>query len=53
MTTTPYPLLAARDLHKAYRRHSIEVPILNGLDLDVVRATSSRSSAGPAPARVR
>ena len=35
MTTNPYPLLAARDLHKAYRRHRIEVPVLNGLDLDV------------------
>jgi lipoprotein-releasing system ATP-binding protein len=33
--TTPYPLLAARDLYKAYRRHRIEVPVLNGLDLEV------------------
>ncbi|HZY86562.1 MAG TPA: ABC transporter ATP-binding protein [Gemmataceae bacterium] len=29
------PLLAATDLHKAYRKHKIEVPVLNGLDLEV------------------
>ena len=31
----PFPLLAARNLHKTYRKHAIEVPVLNGLDLDV------------------
>jgi lipoprotein-releasing system ATP-binding protein len=31
----PIPLLAARNLHKAYRRHKIEVPVLLGLDLSV------------------
>jgi lipoprotein-releasing system ATP-binding protein len=30
-----FPLLAARDLYKAYRRHKIEVPVLTGLDLAV------------------
>lgn len=30
-----FPLLAVRNLHKAYRRHKIEVPVLNGIDLDV------------------
>ena len=29
------PLLAATDLHKAYRKHAIEVPVLNGLGLEV------------------
>jgi lipoprotein-releasing system ATP-binding protein len=29
------PLLAATDLHKAYRKHAIEVPVLRGLDLEV------------------
>jgi lipoprotein-releasing system ATP-binding protein len=29
----PTPLLSARDLHKTYRKHAIEVPVLNGLDL--------------------
>ncbi len=29
------PLLAAVGLHKAYRKHAIQVPVLNGLDLDV------------------
>src|SRR5262245_28033642 len=33
--TTPFPLLAAQDVHKAYRRHKDEVPVLNGLDLAV------------------
>src|SRR5688572_13878612 len=28
------PLLAAVNLHKAYRKHAIEVPVLGGLDLD-------------------
>jgi lipoprotein-releasing system ATP-binding protein len=31
----PFPLLAARNLHKAYRRHKLEVPVLTGLDLSV------------------
>jgi lipoprotein-releasing system ATP-binding protein len=31
----PTPLLAARDLHKSYRRHRIVVPVLAGLDLTV------------------
>jgi lipoprotein-releasing system ATP-binding protein len=31
----PFPLLAARNLHKTYRRHKIEVPVLCGLDLVV------------------
>src|SRR3989440_12213794 len=31
----PFPLLAAQDLHKAYRKDKIEVPVLNGLDLAV------------------
>ncbi|MFO0880575.1 MAG: ABC transporter ATP-binding protein [Gemmataceae bacterium] len=30
-----FPLLAARDLQKAYRRHRIEVPVLLGVDLHV------------------
>src|SRR5437868_278101 len=29
------PLLAAVDLHKTYRRHAVEVPVLTGLDLEV------------------
>jgi lipoprotein-releasing system ATP-binding protein len=29
------PLLAAVNLHKAYRRHKIEVPVLNGVDLEL------------------
>lgn len=29
----PFPLLAARGLHKTYRKHRIEVPVLTGLDL--------------------
>ncbi len=29
------PLLAAINVHKAYRKHAIEVPVLNGLDLEV------------------
>src|SRR6516164_60615 len=29
------PLLSALDLHKTYRKHAIQVPVLNGLDLDV------------------
>src|SRR4051794_22362956 len=33
--TPESPLLAARNLTKAYRRHRIEVPVLNGLDLSV------------------
>ncbi|MBY0228708.1 MAG: ABC transporter ATP-binding protein [Gemmataceae bacterium] len=28
-------MLAARGLHKAYRRHKVEVPVLNGLDFDI------------------
>ncbi len=31
----PYPLLAARNLHKTYRKLKIEVPVLMGLDLSV------------------
>jgi lipoprotein-releasing system ATP-binding protein len=31
----PYPLLAARNLHKTYRKLKIEVPVLLGLDLSV------------------
>jgi lipoprotein-releasing system ATP-binding protein len=30
-----FPLLVARELHKAYRKHKIEVPVLTGLDLTV------------------
>jgi lipoprotein-releasing system ATP-binding protein len=30
-----FPLLAARNLSKTYRKHRIEVPVLNGLDLSV------------------
>lgn len=33
--THVFPLLAARGLHKAYRKHKIEVPVLLGVDLDV------------------
>jgi lipoprotein-releasing system ATP-binding protein len=33
--THVFPLLAARGLHKAYRKHKIEVPVLTGVDLDV------------------
>jgi lipoprotein-releasing system ATP-binding protein len=29
------PLLAAQNLHKTYRKHRIEVPVLSGLDLEV------------------
>jgi lipoprotein-releasing system ATP-binding protein len=29
----PVPLLSASDLHKTYRRHAVEVPVLTGLDL--------------------
>jgi lipoprotein-releasing system ATP-binding protein len=29
------PLLTAINIHKAYRKHAIEVPVLNGLDLEV------------------
>jgi lipoprotein-releasing system ATP-binding protein len=29
------PLLSAVGLHKAYRKHAIQVPVLNGVDLDV------------------
>src|ERR1700722_19288695 len=29
------PFLTATGLHKAYRKHAIQVPVLNGLDLDV------------------
>jgi lipoprotein-releasing system ATP-binding protein len=29
------PLLAAVNLHKTYRKHAIEVPVLTGLDLEV------------------
>ena len=31
------PLLTAVGLHKAYRKHAIQVPVLNGVDLDVQR----------------
>src|SRR5258708_7309494 len=30
-----FPLVAARGLHKSYRKHKIVVPVLTGLDLDV------------------
>jgi lipoprotein-releasing system ATP-binding protein len=33
--TDSAPLLAAEDLHKAYRKHKLQVPVLCGLDLDV------------------
>jgi lipoprotein-releasing system ATP-binding protein len=33
--TTTFPLLAARNLHKSYRKHKIVVPVLTGLDLAV------------------
>jgi lipoprotein-releasing system ATP-binding protein len=29
------PFLVARNLHKTYRKHAIEVPVLKGLDLEV------------------
>src|SRR5215472_1230222 len=29
------PLLAAVNIHKTYRKHAIEVPVLTGLDLEV------------------
>jgi len=32
-----FPLLTATDLNKAYRKHKIQVPVLNGLDLHVQR----------------
>jgi lipoprotein-releasing system ATP-binding protein len=32
---SPFPLLAARNLCKTYRKHKIEVPVLTGLDLSV------------------
>jgi lipoprotein-releasing system ATP-binding protein len=31
------PLLIAQNLHKAYRKHRLEVPVLKGLDLEVER----------------
>ena len=31
----PFPMLAARNLHKVYRKHKIEVPVLCGLELAV------------------
>jgi lipoprotein-releasing system ATP-binding protein len=31
--TTAFPLLAARNLHKSYRKHKIVVPVLAGLEL--------------------
>jgi lipoprotein-releasing system ATP-binding protein len=31
----PVPLLSAANLHKTYRKHAIQVPVLRGLDLDV------------------
>jgi len=31
----PRPLLSAQNIHKAYRKHAIVVPVLNGLDLEV------------------
>ncbi|MGL4553722.1 MAG: ABC transporter ATP-binding protein [Gemmataceae bacterium] len=33
--THVFPQLAVRGLHKAYRKHKIEVPVLNGVDLDI------------------
>ncbi|MFQ3592532.1 MAG: ABC transporter ATP-binding protein [Gemmataceae bacterium] len=33
--TDSVPLLAVRGLHKAYRKHKLEVPVLNGVDLEV------------------
>jgi lipoprotein-releasing system ATP-binding protein len=33
----PQPLLIARNLHKAYRKRHLEVPVLKGLDLEVER----------------
>jgi lipoprotein-releasing system ATP-binding protein len=32
-----HPLLAASGLHKAYRKHRIQVPVLNGVELEVQR----------------
>lgn len=32
---SPFPLLTAVDLHKTYRRHAVEVPVLRGLHLEV------------------
>src|SRR5689334_7512240 len=29
------PMLTAENLHKTYRRHAVQVPVLHGLDLDV------------------
>ena len=34
----PTPLLAAVNLHKTYRKHAIEVPVLKGVDLEVAPA---------------
>ncbi|HJT78273.1 MAG TPA: ABC transporter ATP-binding protein [Gemmataceae bacterium] len=31
----PFPLLAAAHLHKTYRKHALEVPVLGGVDLAV------------------
>jgi lipoprotein-releasing system ATP-binding protein len=39
------PFLSARGLHKTYRKHAIEVPVLNGLDLQV-RETEFLSIVG-------
>jgi lipoprotein-releasing system ATP-binding protein len=33
--SSTYPLLAARGVHKAYRKHKLEVPVLLGVDVDV------------------
>jgi lipoprotein-releasing system ATP-binding protein len=33
--TPPAPLLAVHGLHKAYRKHTLAVPVLNGVDLEV------------------
>ncbi len=33
--TEQTPLLTARDLHKTYRKHAIQVPVLRGVDLEV------------------
>ena len=35
MSDQAAPLLSAVNLHKAYRKHAIEVPVLRGLDLEV------------------
>ena len=29
------PLLVGANLHKAYRKHAISVPVLHGVDIDV------------------